>query len=264
MGRAIAALIVLLMGAMPARAWSPDGHRAVCMVAWEQVNPGAKAQVLALLDSSADTEFYEACVWADTILKERPATASWHAMRLPKAAREFDLARDCAGPESCVVAQVEKHTATLKSNAPKAQKAEALKFLAHLIGDLHQPANIAFTDQLPARQISGMFFGSSSNLHDVWDRGLIASLARPGKDAATTIFNAAAWTGRLYGADKKTPLAWANETLWVTVSPPTGYLGNAGGDFFGDRYIRQNRPVALEQIDKAGVRLADVLNEVWR
>lgn len=68
----------------------------------------------------------------------------------------------------------------------------------------------------------------------------------------------------MYGADKKTPLAWANETLWVTVSPPTGYLGNAGGDFFGDRYIWQNRPVALEQIDKAGVRLADVLNEVWR
>jgi hypothetical protein len=108
-----------------------------------------------------------------------------------------------------------------------------------------------------------MFFGSSSNLHDVWDRGLIASLARPGKDSAATTFNAAAWTGRLYGADKKTPLAWANETLWVAVAPPTGYLGNRGGDFFGDRYIRQNRPVALEQIDKAGVRLADVLNEVF-
>jgi hypothetical protein len=51
--------------------------------------------------------------------------------------------------------------------------------------------------------------------------------------------------------------------LWVAVAPPTGYLGNSGGDFFGDRYIRQNRPVALEQIDKAGVRLADVLNEVF-
>ena len=80
MERAAAALIVLLMGTMPARAWSPDGHRAVCMVAWEQVNATAKAQVLALLDSSADTEFYEACVWADTILKARPATAplAWH------------------------------------------------------------------------------------------------------------------------------------------------------------------------------------------
>lgn len=130
------------------------------MVAWEQVNVTAKAQVLTLLDTAADTDFYEACVWADATLKDRPATAAWHGMKLPKAARAFDMARDCAGPESCAVAQIEKHTATLKSSAPKAQKAEALKFLAHLIGDLHQPANIAFTDQLPARQISGMFFGS--------------------------------------------------------------------------------------------------------
>ena len=177
------------------------------MVAWEQVNATAQAQVLALLDIAADTDFYEACVWADTILKDRPATAAWHGMGLPKAARAFVLARDCGAPESCAVAQIEKHTETLNSDAPKARKAEALKFLAHLIGDLHQPVNITFTDQLPARQISGMFFGSSSNLHDVWDSGLIATLARPGKDAAAVIFNAAAWTGRLYGADKKTPLA---------------------------------------------------------
>ena len=216
MERVIVALILLVVGAAPARAWSPDGHRAVCMVAWEQVGAPAKAQVLALLDISADTDFYEACVWADTIVKERPATAAWHGMRLPKTARAFDMTRDCAEPESCAVAQIDRHAATLKSDAPKAQKAEALKFLSHLIGDLHQPANITFTDQLPARQISGMFFGSSSNLHDVWDRGLIATIARPGKDVATTIVNAAAWTGRMYGADKKTPLAWANETLWVT------------------------------------------------
>jgi hypothetical protein len=263
--RIIASLVVLACAApSPAAAWGRDGHRAVCLVAWEQLTDGAKARVSELLAVSTDMAFAETCVWADEIAKTRPETAAWHGIALPKDARAFDLARDCPAPSSCVVEQVERHAAVLISAAPKQARADALRFLAHLIGDLHQPLNIGFTDHRSGRQISGMFHGFASNLHDVWDRGLISTLVPPGKDGAPIIFNASAWTGRLYGADKKTPLAWANETLWVTVAPPTGYIGNPGGDVFGERYIRQNRPVALEQIDKAGVRLADMLNDALK
>ncbi len=248
----------------PALAWSADGHRAVCMIAWEQMTDAAKKGVVELLDITSEKEFTESCLWADEIAKSRPEVAGWHGISLPKAERAFDLARDCPAKTSCSVAQVEKHAAILKSAAPKGEKAEALKFLAHLIGDLHQPLNIAFTDHLSGRQISGMFHGLPSNLHVVWDHGLLGTFVTPGKDGAKIIFDVSAWTGRLYGADKKTPLSWANETLWVTVAPPTGYLGNQGGDFFGDRYIRQNRSIAVEQIDKAGVRLADMLNEALK
>jgi hypothetical protein len=224
----------------------------------------AKKGVFALLGISTEKEFTESCLWADEIAKTRPEVAAWHGISLPKAERQFDLARDCPAKTSCSVAQVEKHAAVLKSTAPKAEKADSLRFLAHLIGELHQPLNIGFTDHLSGRQISGMFHGLPSNLHAVWDNGLIATFVSPGKDNAKLIYEVSAWTGRLYGADKKTPLAWANETLWVAVAPPTGYLGNQGGDFFGDRYIRQNRTIALEQIDKAGVRLADMLNEALK
>lgn len=254
----LAALLFTLPA--PAFAWGPDGHRAVCLVAWELVNEPARTRIFDLLDISTEKQFIDTCTWADTILAERPATAAWHTVSLPKDARAFDMARDCA-KENCVIAQVERHAATLKTTAPKAQKAEALKFLSHLVGDLHQPLNIVFTDHRPGKQISGMFHGFPSNLHAVWDTQLLSTIVPPDKDPAQAIFTAAAWTGRLYGADKKTPLAWANETLWITVSPPTGYLGNPGADVFGERYIRQNRPTALEQIDKAGVRLADMLND---
>lgn len=245
-------------------AWGRDGHRAICLIAWEQLNPTTKTQVLDLLDITTDDQFADACTWADAIVKERPETASWHTASLPSAAREFDMARDCKAPASCVIEQVGRHAAVLRSDAPKMVKAEALKFLAHLIGDLHQPLNIGFTDHLPARQISGQFMGLSTNLHAVWDAGLLRTRVPPGEDGGRIIFNDAAWAGRMYGAHKKTPLEWANETLWITVSPPTGFLGNKGGDVFNDNYIRQNRPVALEQIDKAGVRLADVLNGALR
>lgn len=248
----------------PALTWGEDGHRAVCLVAHEQLTPSAKARVAELLDVTGDKDFAETCTWADKAVKTRPETAAWHGISLPRDARAFDLARDCPEPASCVVAQVERHIAVIRSGARRPSRAESLKFLVHLIGDLHQPLNITFTDHLPGRQISGVFQGLPSNLHDVWDRGLLATLVPLGKEAAPIIFNASAWTGRLDGADKKTPLAWANETLWVAVAPPTGYLGNPGGDFFGERYIRQNRPVALEQIDKAGVRLADILNDALK
>jgi hypothetical protein len=248
----------------PAFAWSADGHRAVCMIAWEQMNDTARRRVFELLDISTEKEFAESCLWADEIAKTRTEVAAWHGISLPMAERAFDIARDCPAKTSCSVEQVEKHAAVLKSDAPKAEKADALRFLAHLIGDLHQPLNIDFNDHLNGRQISGMFHGRPSTLHAVWDHGLLATFVPPGRDGAKIIFDTAAWTGRLYGADKKTPLAWANETLWVAVAPPTGYLGNRGGDFFGERYIRQNRTVALEQIDKAGVRLADMLNDALK
>jgi hypothetical protein len=260
----ILASLLFFAAPAPAFAWSADGHRAICMIAWEQMTDPAKAGVFGLLGISSEKEFVDACVWADQVAATRPEVAAWHGLSLPSAARDIDMARDCPAKTSCSVAQVERFAAVLKSAAPKTEKAEALKFLAHLVGELHQPLNIGFTDHLSGRQISGMFHGRPSNLHAVWDEGLLATFVSPGKDAAKVIFEVSAWTGRLYGADKKTPVAWANETLWVTVAPPTGYLGNQGGDFFGERYIRQNRSIALEQIDKAGVRLADMLNEALK
>jgi hypothetical protein len=245
---------------MPAAAWGPDGHRALCLIAWEQLTDTARKKASALLGVASDAEFAATCTWAEEIIKARPETAAWHGISLPKDARAFDLGRDCPKPTSCVVAEVERHRAILAGAASTPARAEALKFLAHLIGDLHQPLNIDFTDHLSGRQISGMFHGRPSNLHEVWNHGLLATIVPAGADAARIITDAAAWSGRLDGADRKTALAWANETLWVTVAPPTGYIGNRGGDFFGERYVRQNRPVALEQIDKAGVRLAGVMN----
>lgn len=253
--------VLLLIGAAPAQAWDRDAHRAVCAVAWDHISHPARQQIFALLDISDENQFAETCTWAGDIAKERPETAAWHGMSLPKNERAFDLARDC---KDCVIAQIERHMDVLKSGAPKAARAEALKFIAHLVGDIHQPTNITFTDHLSARQISGLFHGRPSNLHEVWERGLLATLGSPRKDGAKVIYDASAWMGRLYGGDRKTPLAWANETLWIAVAPPTGYLGNPGGDFFGERYIRQNRQIALEQIDKAGFRLGGMLNETLK
>jgi hypothetical protein len=258
------ASFVLLACIAPAHAWDRDGHRAICYTALELTTESARKQIFTLLGISTEDQFAEACVWADHIATDRPATAAWHGIDIPKDARAIDLARDCKGPASCIVAQIEKHAATLKSTAPKTDRAEALRFLAHLVGDLHQPINIGFTDQRGGREISGMFHGRPSNLHDVWDRGLLATLVPAGRDGAKIIYDASAWMGRLNGGEKKTPLEWANETLWITVAPPTGYLGNPGGDFFGERYIRQNRQVALEQIDKAGFRLGEMLNEALK
>jgi len=267
MSKPIAGTIFALVFAMavfaPGRAgaWGREGHRAICMVAWEQVKEPTRQKVFALLDVASEEEFVSACTWADEIIAARPDTAAWHGATLPAGARSFDLARDCPKPASCVIEQVERQAAMLKSTAPKAQRADALRFLAHLIGDLHQPMNIAIAGQLAPRRVSGMFNGTPSNLHAVWETGLTGTMAGLDKDPARAIFKAAAWMGRLYGADKKTPLEWANETVWITVGPATGYIGNPGGDFFGERYVRQNRSVALEQIDKAGVRLADMLND---
>jgi hypothetical protein len=263
-GVAVAVCLRVAADAAPAQAWGRDGHKAVCHIAWEQLTEVAKNNILDLLNITTEYEFANACLWADEVKAQRPETAGWHGFSMPMDARTVDLARDCPPPASCVVEQVARHAAVLQSDAPPAERAEALKFLAHLVGDLHQPMNITLIGNLPSDKISGMFLNRPTTLRAVWDDGLIHTVVAPGRDAALTITDAAAWTGRLFGANKKTPLEWATETMWVALTPATGYLNNRGGDFFDERYIRQNRPVAFEQIDRAGVRLADLLNDALK
>jgi len=255
-----AACALIPQAVSSAHAWGRDGHRAVCHIAWTSLADSTRGKILDLLDIKTETEFADSCYWADEVRAERPETASWHYVNVPKAARSVDLARDCPKPASCVVEQIERHAEIVASDAPKAERAEALKFLAHFVGDLHQPLNIGYAEDGGGNRITGMFRGQQTDMRYIWDIGLLETLVPTGVDAAGAISKAAWLRGRSGGTERKTPLDWANDTLWITLSPATGYVGNPGGGVFDDIYIRQNRTTALAQIDRAGARLAHLLN----
>lgn len=263
--RRLLATSALLYGALsaPAYAWDAAGHRMACMKAWRELADPARAAVSDLLGVKTPDEFAGACAWADEIAAERPGTIGWHFINIPKTAREVDLARDCKTPASCVVEQIDRQTEIVAGTGPKAARAEALRFLAHLMADLHQPMNVAFAEDHGGRDIKITFLGQRADMHALWEALLLRAPNPPSRGYTPFLqemadrHNRERWT---IGTTKD----WAEETLWVMRAPPTGYIGNPGGLAFDEIYVEQNYLIATDQIDKAGVRLAFVLNGIFK
>jgi hypothetical protein len=246
----------------PVSAWDGPAHETACVRAWNEMGAPARAAVGELLDVATAESFARTCTWADDILPQRPETAAWHRMVIPKNTRAIDLARDCPQPASCLVDQVERQREIVASARRKTERAEALKFLSHLMADLHQPLHIAFAEDRGGADISITFLGQATNLHALWD-GLLLKAPDPPSHGYTPFlkeltdrYNRERWSAG-------TPADWAQETLWVMRAPPTGYVGNPGGLVFDELYVRQNYLVATEQLERAGVRLALVLNRLF-
>lgn len=247
---------------LPAQAWDAPGHRKACHKAWREMTDTARAGVSKLLEIETADDFANMCAWADDIADARPETKTWHVIDIPKDARTIDLARDCAAPQSCVVEQIGRYTDVLSSNAPVAARAEALKFVAHLMGDLHQPLHVAFAADRHGEDVKITFLGRETNLHELWD-GLLLEAPDPPTRGYTPFlqdltdrYNRERWT-------VGTVRDWAQETFWVMRAPPTGYVGNPGGLVFDEIYVKQNYLVATDQLDKAGVRLGALLNKTF-
>jgi hypothetical protein len=247
----------------PAHAWDAAGHRMACLKAWRELTVPARTAVSEVLGVKTPDEFANTCTWAEEIAAERPGTATWHFINVPKTAREIDPARDCKAPASCVVEQIDRQAAIVASTAPKQARAEALKFLAHLMADVHQPLDVAFAEDRGGRDIKITFLGQPTTLHTLWDSLILKAPNPPSRGYTPFLqemadrYNRERW---MVGTAKD----WAEETLWVMRAPPTGYVGNPGGLAFDGIYVEQNYLTALDQIDKSGVRLAFVLNGIFQ
>ena len=124
-------------------AWGAEGHRIVALIAASELTPQAKAQVESLLGGDAASSMAELSTWADEIKFRRHETGPWHYVDIEIDSQGYNAARDCPTGD-CVVAQIERdeHIVGDRSLAMPV-RAEALKFLIHFVGDLHQPLHCA-------------------------------------------------------------------------------------------------------------------------
>ncbi len=252
-------LAIFLIGLnAPALAWSRDGHRMSCAIALDVMSPTTRTAAFGILDISSSEEFLELCVWAERVKAAQPETAAWHEMLIPREATGLDIGRDCPSPEGCVLTRVIAEISTLKSDAPKEEKATSLKLLMHLIADLHQPLNFGFVADGGGRNIGATFLGRKTTIYEIWETHLLeADRVKPGDNLETL------WLAHEVQTHPE-PLDWARESYFVMRGAPTGYVGNPGGLTFDETYVQQNRPVAMGQLEKAGVRLGLTLNQALR
>lgn len=165
---AVAALVPL-----PALAWGSQGHQIVAALAQSQLTPAARKEVDRLLALEPGETLESISTWADE--HRNPATAAWHYINFPRDSCIYDASRDCPDGK-CVVAAIEKQTEILASNAPDEKRLLALKYVVHLVADVHQPLHAGYMDDRGGNNYQLQAFMRGSNLHAVWDTGLIKSL----------------------------------------------------------------------------------------
>src|SRR2546426_1578391 len=166
----------MIVGLFPGRAvaWGSNGHRVIARIAMDRLSSSARQAVSQLLGPGETLE--SVSVWADTIKPQRPDTKNWHIVNLPLKYNNYRAARDCR--QGCLISAIEQQTTILRNaNSDPKQRADALKFLVHLIGDLHQPFHVATNtdpDDAGANLVKVISInGRQTNLHAVWDDDLI-------------------------------------------------------------------------------------------
>jgi hypothetical protein len=259
-------IAVVLLGCWDrsAFAWGHLAHRASAKLTESRLSPAARAAVRDLLDPGESLA--DASTWADENSREIPGSAAWHYVNVHISSPHY-TSRDCR-PQGCVVSKIAEFRAILADrNAPKSRRRTALRFFVHLVEDLHQPMHVADRNDRGGNSLQLQYgrFGTT-NLHQVWDSGLLRSRYRNEDDLwhhmADLVTEEAArdWV-------KGRTEDWADESLELgrrAYQDPRTHLSLRSGDRLSREYERGNLPRAVERLATAAVRLAYLLSEIFK
>lgn len=173
------ALALLFLCASFASAWSEPGHRMIGAIAQEKLNAKAARAVAMLLAAEPEPTLAGVSAWADWVRGNDPemarTTSNWHYVNFPQAGCTFEPKRDCPRG-GCLVAALRGQLKLLgditQSNAARTQ---ALKWVVHLVGDVHQPLHTGYGFDKGGNDFQVNWLGEGNNLHWVWDRLLLSS-----------------------------------------------------------------------------------------
>jgi hypothetical protein len=256
--RSAACLLACFLLMPDAGAWGPEGHRIVAELAQRQLDPAAEAQVERLLAPEHTRRLADVATWADDLQDEPARQPLWKATRglhyinFRDRGCDYRPPRDCPDGH-CVVGALEHYVAVLGDRRQSdAARREALKFVVHFVGDVHQPLHAGYRDDKGGNTYQVRFQGEGSNLHRVWDSGML-STRRLGWQAYAQRLDARrpatlpATTGSLYAA-------WAEESCRLSRGIyPDGHAVDAA-------YVQAELPLAERRRREAGRRLAELLN----
>lgn len=263
MGRVGLIGLLALIASASLQGWGPQGHRLVAMVAANHLTPAAHQGVRALLGNET---LADVAVWADTYVYDgHRETQPWHYVNIPADGTQYVAGRDCLHHD-CVVDRILENQARLANRSlGRADRATALRFLVHFVGDVHQPFH-AIGIERGGNGIPVSIFGSptcgrggsdrfSCNLHGLWDSELIGHRRlRDGAYAAELERQIASRRLRASG----TPVEWAMESHALARAA----LLPAGAEA-GEAYFRAHIAQIDDRLAIGGLRLARILNDAF-
>jgi len=277
----LAAALLAALSAPLALAWAPQGHRTVGAIADRLLTPQARAAVSALLADDRDkfgnpshrTTLESVSVWADEIRGTPADRPAWHYDDIPVCG-SAPKSRYCPDGQ-CNTEQLQRLTGVLADTRASArERNEALKWVVHLVGDIHQPLHAADNDDhggnLVRVALEGVRTRGRENLHRVWD-GELVTLAlrtrghqRPPPNIEALARNAHALVLK---AGQGSPDSWASESNHLARNIAYHYAGFACNAVpativvLDDAYQQEAEDIVRERLLLAGARLAGLLNQ---
>ncbi len=253
-------LLILLFAAInpnqSALAWSQTGHRAAAEVGDHFLSPQARLAVEAILGRE---DLARASTWPD-FMRADPSefwqdhAGPWHYVTVPPGKRYDDIEAPAQGDAYTALIAF---SATVKDeSASRDERALALRFIVHIIGDLHQPLHVGNGEDRGGNDFAVSFFGEPSNLHRVWDGQLIDRWDLSYTELAQWLID---------------DISAANFSAWNTADPMVWMAESAE---LRDRIYPEERELfwtynfewkaAIEQrLAQAGVRTAAYLNQLF-
>lgn len=255
-GRVTGLLVFFLMFPIKALdAWGPEGHRIVAIIAQDRLSPDARE---IIRKEFSIKNLADVANWADIIKRRDPKPDLKHYTNIAKGAWKYNQTRDC--PEKkCVTEKIREFERVLSSKRLfYFDRKDALKFLVHLIGDIHQPMHLGNLADRGGNEIDVLVNGETTNLHALWDNGLIdrgeESLVQYAEklDARTTDEEIKEWT-------KSYVEHWSNESRELSLKYGYSLSLTEDGEL-SNEYLARGRLIVEKQLRRAGVRLAHILN----
>jgi hypothetical protein len=301
-------VLVLLFWPAEAQAWGCKGHQTVALIAEKHLTPETRQWVEKLLsENPIDPKLNRYCggamrdamadssTWADDVRGERK-NGPWHYIDIPRGSKRGPIEPFC-GAAGCVTRALSEQLAILKDkNSDAAKRADALRYVIHFVGDLHQPLHTITNADEGGNCVPLKYFrrnahehnhSFSPNLHSIWDTAIPERDAE-GADSAEyaetldALFAADIegwqkagihvedWVWE--GYDFAESVVYGDLTPRIAIEPNVAVHSCSDDNNVGERLLRQNivageayqekaAPVAEKRITEAGIRLAMILND---
>jgi hypothetical protein len=244
--------LALIVFPTKALAWGYEGHRIIAEIAEQFLEPQTARQVRDLVTIENVTTLADVSTWADEIRLQRPETGPWHYVNIPVTLPTgepavYDAARDCP-KHACVVAKIQQFERELGDRMlPERQRLEALKYIVHFVGDIHQPLHVSNNHDRGGNDDPVFFMGLPNNLHAVWDSGIIAPAVKGNERAYAMELVQIVTQEQRQRWSEGSVISWVNEGHEIAAHTIYGELPHIGK--LPDDYETKALPIVNEQLD---------------
>jgi hypothetical protein len=234
--------------------WGRTGHNVIGRIAANHLTDKAKAGVAALLGNES---LADVASWADDT-RDR-STASWHFINVELGLSFDDFKQQVAHKEDVYTALVKEEGILADDHASRENRVNALKYVVHFVGDIHQPMHVSRAEDKGGNTIQVQYDGQGTNLHSLWDTKMLEHGGLSEAQLAQNFDKATPEQITKWQSDPQ--MLWAWESYQISSQIYSEIEKN--GANIDDAYYKAHMPIVETRIEKAGIRLAGVLNAIF-